>query len=106
MDRQSSIRWAAFYSDCEHEVLEVTAGHRVTLTYNLFLAASSGSARATILQPELLPLTRQLKSCLDDHEMWPHGGYTGIHMAHSYPHTHAVRSTVSNANFQVYAEPQ
>jgi uncharacterized protein YndB with AHSA1/START domain len=32
----SSIQWAAFFSDCEHEVLEVTKGHRVTLTYNLY----------------------------------------------------------------------
>lgn len=30
-----SIKWAAFYSDVEHEVLEVLSGHRVTLTYNL-----------------------------------------------------------------------
>jgi hypothetical protein len=28
----------ATYSDCEHEVLEVTRGHRVTLTYNLYFA--------------------------------------------------------------------
>lgn len=32
---ESSIQWAAFYSDCEHEVFEVKSGHRVTLTYNL-----------------------------------------------------------------------
>lgn len=25
------VEWAAFYSDCEHEVLEVTGSHRVTL---------------------------------------------------------------------------
>ncbi|KAK6858062.1 hypothetical protein PG995_005761 [Apiospora arundinis] len=31
-----AIHWAAFYSDCEHEVLEVTSGHRITLTYNLY----------------------------------------------------------------------
>ncbi|KLJ06429.1 hypothetical protein EMPG_09266 [Blastomyces silverae] len=30
------VQWAAFFSDCEHKVLEVTEGHRVTLTYNLF----------------------------------------------------------------------
>ncbi|KAI4729404.1 hypothetical protein E4T49_02837 [Aureobasidium sp. EXF-10728] len=30
-----AIHWAAFYSDCSHEVQEVTAGHRITLTYNL-----------------------------------------------------------------------
>lgn len=36
------IQWAAFYSDCEHEVLEVTAGHRVTLTYNLYAVRGHG----------------------------------------------------------------
>ena len=30
------VHWAAFFSDCEHEVLPVTAGHRTTLAYNLF----------------------------------------------------------------------
>ncbi|KAL6079000.1 Fe2OG dioxygenase domain-containing protein [Balamuthia mandrillaris] len=30
------IRWAAFYSDCEHEILPVTDGYRVTITYNLY----------------------------------------------------------------------
>ena len=34
---QSTVDWAAFYSDCEHEVLEVSKGHRVTLTYNLYV---------------------------------------------------------------------
>ncbi|KAF7943702.1 uncharacterized protein EAE97_005772 [Botrytis byssoidea] len=27
-NKSDSIQWAAFYSDCEHEVLEVTSGHR------------------------------------------------------------------------------
>ncbi|KAK4695497.1 hypothetical protein P7C71_g2267, partial [Lecanoromycetidae sp. Uapishka_2] len=31
------ISWAAFYSDCEHEVQEVESGHRITLTYNLYV---------------------------------------------------------------------
>ena len=31
----ATIRWVAFYSDCEHEVLPVITGHRVTLTYQL-----------------------------------------------------------------------
>lgn len=36
------LEWAAFYSDCEHEVLEVTGGHRVTLTYNLIATPGIG----------------------------------------------------------------
>ena len=30
------IQWAAFFSDVEHEILPVTNGYRVTLTYNLY----------------------------------------------------------------------
>ncbi|OQV10847.1 hypothetical protein CLAIMM_14773 [Cladophialophora immunda] len=31
-----ALQWAALYSDCEHEVLPVTSGHRVTMTFNLY----------------------------------------------------------------------
>lgn len=33
----SELAFAAFYADCEHEVLPVTRGHRVCLVYNLML---------------------------------------------------------------------
>lgn len=33
---RADVRWAAFFGDVEHEILPVTAGHRVTLTYNLY----------------------------------------------------------------------
>jgi hypothetical protein len=39
----STINWAAFYSDCEHEVMPVTSGHRITLTYNLYMTQKIGS---------------------------------------------------------------
>jgi hypothetical protein len=32
----SVVCWAAFFSDVEHEILPVSAGHRLTLTYNLY----------------------------------------------------------------------
>lgn len=32
-----TIRWVAFYSDCEHEVLLVITEHRVTLIYQLYV---------------------------------------------------------------------
>lgn len=34
-DEVAEIKFAAFYSDCEHEVLPVTGGNRVCLVYNL-----------------------------------------------------------------------
>lgn len=62
-----SIRWAAFYSDCQHEVFEVTAGHRLTLTYNLF--AVQGAGRLTgvsrTLNPVQLPLFQAIKGTLE-----------------------------------------
>jgi hypothetical protein len=40
----SEIRWAAFFADCEHEVLPVASGHRLCLACNLILAeAKSGT---------------------------------------------------------------
>lgn len=52
---QQSLQWAAFYGDCEHEVLEVTKGHRVTLTYNLYYS-SIGNPAQPVSKPHHLPL--------------------------------------------------
>ena len=52
---QQSIQWAAFYGDCEHEVLQVTKGHRVTLTYNLHYS-SIGKLAQPVSDPHHLPL--------------------------------------------------
>lgn len=89
---EPAIQWAAFYSDCEHEVLEVTAGHRVTLTYNLYLAAGTGllAGRALTLQPTELPLHHRLQHMLKTAGFLPEGGYLGFHLTHRYPHTHPV----------------
>jgi hypothetical protein len=34
--QSTSLEWAFLYSDCEHEVLPVISGHRVTIHYNIF----------------------------------------------------------------------
>jgi predicted 2-oxoglutarate/Fe(II)-dependent dioxygenase YbiX len=34
---KTALSLAAFYADCRHEVLRVTSGYRITLTYNLLL---------------------------------------------------------------------
>ena len=54
------IQWIAFYGDCEHEILPVASGFRVTLTYRLFgegassspLSSSSPSSKST---PSTIP---------------------------------------------------
>lgn len=71
-----SIQWAAFFSDCEHEVLEVTQGHRLTLTYNLFWT-SYGPAlmanRLDTLDKESFHFLASLKALLDCPTFLPRG---------------------------------
>jgi hypothetical protein len=65
-----AIQWAAFYSDCEHEVLEVTAGHRVTLTYNLYAVRGQGmlAGKNSVLDRTSLPMYQTIKGFFDNPE--------------------------------------
>lgn len=62
------IRWAAFYSDCEHEVFEVTSGHRLTLTYNLYAVRGNGllAGYCQTLDATQLPFYKQVVDILKD----------------------------------------
>lgn len=66
-EETACIKWAAFYSDCPHEVHEVTAGHRVTLTYNLYVRCGAGriAESAPALDPTKLPLYEGLRVALE-----------------------------------------
>ncbi|KAJ7115393.1 hypothetical protein C8R44DRAFT_739974 [Mycena epipterygia] len=57
---EPAITYAAFYGDVEHEVIEVIAGNRITLTYNPFL------------HPE-------------DNTFLPEDGRIGFGLSHQYP---------------------
>jgi hypothetical protein len=65
---EDSIQWAAFYSDCEHEVLEVTKGHRITLTYNLYFALGRDdlAGNSPAMDVKSLPLYQKIKSAIDE----------------------------------------
>ncbi len=56
-DLTNSIAYVAFYSDVDHEVREVTDGHRITVTYNLSWAKSGGNTPpASGGEPVLRPI--------------------------------------------------
>ena len=65
---RSQLLWAAFYSDCEYEVLEVTSGHRLTLTYNLYAVRGAGRLAGVcpILDPASLPLFTAIEEMLKE----------------------------------------
>ncbi|MCJ1385112.1 hypothetical protein MMC17_008231 [Xylographa soralifera] len=93
-DDASTISWAAFYSDCEHEVFEVTSGHRVTLTYNLYIYEHLGNVVQPIssADPTKYPLYKKLSELLDSGDFMPEeyddiGGVLGYYCEHRYAHT-------------------
>lgn len=60
----SEISFAAFYSDCEHEVLPVREGHRVCLVYNLI----QGRMRKRIpMAPNYQPQVAAVATVLKNH---------------------------------------
>ncbi|KAK1641521.1 oxidoreductase [Colletotrichum phormii] len=85
-----SIGWAAFYSDCEHEVLEVTSGHRLTLTYNLYAVRGAGrlTGVSPTLNPASMPLFKALKETLSQGPFGGRGGTIGFWCSHTYAYNH------------------
>jgi hypothetical protein len=56
-----SFRYAAFFADCEHEIKEVTSGHRVALAYNVVRTARGGSVPCADTSEE--PLAKLKAAC-------------------------------------------
>jgi hypothetical protein len=89
----ASIAYAAFFSDVEHEVLPVTSGHRITLTYKLyFVYDKRASAKDLVSEPPPLPqeeiqwkFRSGFEAILKDPEFLPGGGTVGFGMRHVYP---------------------
>ena len=63
--RKGNIQWIAFYGDCEHEILPVKSGFRVTVTYRLYgdgdyvvpspSPSTSSSSSTSSTTPQFIP---------------------------------------------------
>lgn len=64
----STVQWDAFYSDCEHEIMTVTEGEPITLTYNLFLVEPDGESipQPDITDPSKMPLHGFIKDLVSE----------------------------------------
>ncbi|PRW56124.1 2OG-Fe(II) oxygenase family [Chlorella sorokiniana] len=76
------VQWAAFYSDCLHEVLPVTDGARVTLAWELFAypadAALNLPAQTASLPNGADSLLHALRLALDSNSFFVNGGRLGF----------------------------
>ncbi|KAG7097982.1 hypothetical protein E1B28_005290 [Marasmius oreades] len=80
-----TIAYIAFFSDVEHEVLPVTSGHRITLTYNLYFSKSTAQVPDSLLAPHTnFKLRDTISALLDNPQFLPKGGLLGLALSHSY----------------------
>jgi len=88
--KEPSIAYVAFLCDVEHEVLPVTAGYRISITYNLYLRDVPSQLRAPEKPYRTLPPTANtffdaLQHLLADPTFLPKGGVLGFDLSHEYP---------------------
>ena len=82
-----SIAYVAFFSDVEHEVMPVTSGHRVTITYNLYYAVNKPEPSTELNQISTNEQSFQaaLQAALQDPSFLPTGGSLMFGLRHQYP---------------------
>ena len=82
----SRVQWAAFYGDCQHQVLEVTSGHRITLTYNLYYS-DVGNLAQPVADPKRLALYSMIKEMYEQPGFMTKGALLGLFCNHQYAHS-------------------
>ena len=80
-DTSSKLHWAAFFSDIEHEVLPVTEGYRVTLTYNLSYHSKSSESTFDVKKYSFYKF---LQATLSNPVFMHDGGVLGFNSYYSY----------------------
>ena len=84
-DPPCNPEWAAFYSDVEHEILPVTEGHRVTMTFNLYsMDVAPLIARDPKIDFTLSPFYHELRSAISNPAFMKDGGVLGFPCQHGY----------------------
>ena len=80
---RKTANWAVFFSDVEHEVLPVTEGHRITLTYNLYAKMCETKA-IPLHDTSINPLYKELSAALRHPHFMRSGGVLGFVSQHKY----------------------
>jgi hypothetical protein len=93
-DNPKAIAWAAFFSDCEHEVADLTSGHRITLTYNLYTTSAATPNLMRSADAESFPLYWEVKAALRNQEFLNKGGTIGFFCNHFYAQNYHKTSEV------------
>jgi hypothetical protein len=82
-----TVSWAVFFSDVEHEVLPVTQGQRITLTYNLYAVNQHTDKEVPSYDVTINPLYKELKEAISHPHFMRDGGVLGFASHHMYVYT-------------------
>ena len=77
------VAYIAFYSDTKHEVLPVTSGCRITLTYNLYFETAANLPVAST-SDKYEVVHNALKEVVNDRKAFPADGMLCFGLAHQY----------------------
>ncbi|WWC67757.1 uncharacterized protein I206_101669 [Kwoniella pini CBS 10737] len=83
--QDGSITWGFLYSDCEHEVLPVTSGTRVTISYDIFVSKDVKAFDQSVMDTRLQPLLDTFETLLKDAKFLISGGTLAFGLVHDYP---------------------
>ncbi|RUS15985.1 hypothetical protein BC937DRAFT_91729 [Endogone sp. FLAS-F59071] len=85
--QNADVQWAAFFADCEHKILPVTSGYRLTLTYNLYTMENDRNVGDSIsgFSSESTAFHQTLASSIVDPHFMENGGILGFGLQHAYP---------------------
>ncbi|KAI5481219.1 hypothetical protein MNV49_005654 [Pseudohyphozyma bogoriensis] len=81
--KDGKASWLFFYSDCNHAVLPVTSGTRLTLSYDIYTSSRIPSAAVSTYANH--PLYEHLKRLVESPSFLPEGGRVAIGLQHGYP---------------------
>ena len=99
--KSDAIQWAAFYSNVEHEVLPVTSGNRITLTYNLYWQRDLPMLPISV-DITANPFYCSLSSALHTPHFMRDGGILGFLCSHKYVDMHEKRPVLKGEDAIIY----
>ncbi|KAG2106820.1 uncharacterized protein F5147DRAFT_804294 [Suillus discolor] len=88
------VGYAAYFKEVEREIDPITSGHRLTLSYKLYVASGGDSPSATMIWapgPFEPSLETALAEFVNDPKVLPNGGYLGFGLRHQYPVSSEMR---------------
>ncbi|KAK7687692.1 hypothetical protein QCA50_008908 [Cerrena zonata] len=94
------ITYIAFYGDVEHEVLPITAGYRVTITYNLYFDSKPIPPYSKISDDSFQQLWVAFEEMLADPFILPDGGYLGFGLRRQYGLSHTTKLDALSENLK------